>query len=386
MKGHSSSRTMDRRQFLGMVGTVGAGFALSSVLSACGAKGGSSPGSGTAGGASGTAAKDVKGELRWMTWSDHYVPDQLAKVAQTTGITSQPTLFSDNIDGFTKLKQVPGQFDLISGDALWIPQYFKADLVEPLDLGSVDASKELYPLVKDMTFWKNGSQYLGFPFSWSPQQISYNPKHVTGKPDSWEVLWDAKYRKKIVMEKQPTDVMAMMGRAVGVKDPYNMTDDELKKAKDALVRLMPNMLKFVEQNQETVKAMADESAWISITNLGQADRVKDAGGPEVISFIAKEGTVGFIDAEMIVKGGNRARALAFLNAAERAEWVAKNFLENGRPLFNEKAYKLLVDQGQKDRADRYLYNQPETSAKMTLKGPAGNEQAYVDAFNAAIAG
>jgi hypothetical protein len=71
----------------------------------------------------------------------------------------------------------------------------------------------------------------------------------------------------------------------------------------------------------------------------------------------------------------------FLDKAERAEYIAQNFLKNGRPLFNEKAYKLLVDQGHKERADQFLYNDPEAAAKMTLKGPSGYEQAYVDAFN-----
>jgi hypothetical protein len=61
--------------------------------------------------------------------------------------------------------------------------------------------------------------------------------------------------------------------------------------------------------------------------------------------------------------------------------VAKNFLVNGRPLFNEKAYKLLVNQGYKERADLLSYNDPEAALKMNLKGPSGNVQAYIDAFN-----
>ena len=71
----------------------------------------------------------------------------------------------------------------------------------------------------------------------------------------------------------------------------------------------------------------------------------------------------------------------FINTTEQAPWIAKNFLTNGRPLFNERAYKILVNQGHGDRARRLLYNRPDLALKMTIKGPAGNEQAYVDAFN-----
>jgi spermidine/putrescine-binding protein len=117
------------------------------------------------------------------------------------------------------------------------------------------------------------------------------------------------------------------------------------------------------------------------------DRVKDAGGPEIKAFIPKEGTVGFIDGEMItMNAANRDIARAFFNEAMKAEWIADNFLEYGRPLFNEQAYKLLVDNGHQERADRLFYNQPDVALKMRLKGPAPRLEDYINAFNEAIAG
>jgi spermidine/putrescine-binding protein len=96
----------------------------------------------------------------------------------------------------------------------------------------------------------------------------------------------------------------------------------------------------------------------------------------------KEGTVGFIDSEQMVKASkNQDSFPRFINAMQQAPFIAQNFLTNGRPLFNEKAYKMLVDQGHGDRAHRLLYDQPEKALAMTLKGPSGNEQAYTDAFN-----
>jgi spermidine/putrescine-binding protein len=166
-----------------------------------------------------------------------------------------------------------------------------------------------------------------------------------------------------------------------------MTDAELATAKDWLTKLKPNVLKLVSQNSETVAALADGSAWVATGNLGMPDRVKDAKGPDVEAFIPKEGSIGFIDSEMTVKGGqNEGRIKPYLDVAARAEFVAQNFLDNGRPLFNEKAYKLLVDGGHKDRADRYLYNQPDQSLNMTLKGPGGRVSDYIDTFNSVFGG
>ena len=180
----------------------------------------------------------------------------------------------------------------------------------------------------------------------------------------------------------PTDMMAIAARATGAKKPYAMTKAEISRAKAFLKAFKPNVLKLASQNNEVVRALADGSAWIGITNLGTDDRVKDAGGPVVKTAYPKEGTIGFIDSEQIVKASkNHDAFFRFENQMQQAKWIARNFLTNGRPLFNEKAYKILVNTGHGDRARRQYYNQPEKALKMTIKGPAGDEQAYVDAFN-----
>ena len=320
--------------------------------------------------------------LNWLTWSDHYANDQLAAVAKKIGIRGRPTLFSDNADAYLKIKRTGSQFDIVSGDALWVPKYHKDGLTESFDLASLPVSKQLFSIARSFPFWKDGSNYMGYPFSWSTVQIYYNPKYVTTVPDSWHALLDTKYAGKISLENIPTDVMAIGARATGAKQPYSMTTAEISRAKAFLKSFKPNVLKLASQNNEVVRALADGSAWIGITNLGTDDRVKDAGGPVVKPAYPKEGTIGFIDSEQIVKASkNKAVFEKFINTTEQAPWIAKNFLTNGRPLFNEKAWKLLVNQGHGDRAKRLLYNQPQKALQMTIKGPAGNEQAYVDAFN-----
>jgi spermidine/putrescine-binding protein len=325
--------------------------------------------------------------LNMLTWSDHYANDQLAAVNKATQLRGRPTLFSDNADAYLKIKQTKSQFDIVSGDALWVPKYHKDGLTTSFPLSEIASSKQLYSIARNFSFWKDGSNYMGYPFSWSTVQIYYNPKYVTTKPDSWHALLNKKYKGKISMENIPTDVMALAARATHAKKPYAMSKGEISDAKSFLKELKPNVLKLASQNNEVVRALADGSAWIGITNLGTDDRVKDAGGPVVKTAYPKEGTIGFIDSEQIVKASkNHDAFFKFENAMQQASWIAKNFVTNGRPLFNEKAYKLLVNSGHGDRARRQYYNKPENALKMTIKGPAGDEQAYVDAFNEVFGG
>jgi spermidine/putrescine-binding protein len=325
--------------------------------------------------------------LNWLTWSDHYVPDQLQRVRRATGIGVRPNLFSDDADAYVKVKQASGQWDVSSADALWVPKFFREGLIEAIDLGEIAASKQLYSVGRHIPFWRAGSNQMAYPFGWSSRQIYYNPKYVRSPPRSWEVLTDRRYAKRYVDENQPTTFVAMAGLATHARHPYDMTSTELSRARGWLKAVKPQVLKLVSQNTEVVRALADGTAWLATGNLGTDVRVRAAGGPVLEAITPREGTYGFVDGEMLLRRSRSKESFpAFVNAAEQAPWIAKNFLANGRPLFNEKAYKLLVNGGHKERADRFFYNEPERALRLTLAAPSGDAQAYVDLFNEIFGG
>jgi len=369
-----------RRQALraGALGVTGL------YVAACGSSSTTQSGGASSAASSGSSAKASTAPvtLNWETWNDHYLTQQIAAVKKATGIAARPSLESDDSDGYLKVKQTGGQYDIVSTDALLAPKFFKDGLTEPFDIESIPVSSQLYSIAKEVPFWKAGGGYLVYPNGWSSVNIYYNPKFVSPAPTSWEVLTEPKYAGKVVAENQPTDLMAMAGLATGAKEPYGMTDAEISKATQFLKAAKPAFLKLVSQNSDSVRALADGSAWMALENLGTDYRVKAAGGPTVKEATPKEGVVGWIDGEQMVKASaHKDRFTQFLNGMEQANWVAQNFLVNGRPLFNEKAYKILVNQGYQERADLLWYNQPDKALQMTLKGPSGNVQAYIDGFN-----
>lgn len=359
-------QSFSRRRFLQLSGAVGVSVGLGGVLSAC-----------NLGGSQG-------GTFNWMTWGDHYIDAQLKAIEDSDKIVANISELAGNAEGFAKLKEVKGQLDMISGDALWVPNAYHAEgLIEPFDINDLEVAKQLYPFARKFEIWTTDQGYLGYPFGWSPISIYYNPKYVDPAPDSWAVLLDPKYKGRIVVENQPEEIVAYMGKAAGFEDVYNMSDDQLATVKDLLEQLKPNILRFAQQATDSVNSMISEEAYLITGNLGNEDRVKDGGGPEIKGYIPKEGTVGWMDAEMTVKGGaNTKLIMPFLEKAEQAENIAENFITHGRPLFNEKAYQVLVDQGHKDRADRYRYNEAEAViGATTLKGPGTSTEKSIQLFN-----
>ena len=331
----------------------------------------------------GAATEAESVTLTWLTWFDHYFPAQLAVTKKQTGIACRTKLAPSDSEIYTTIRSTGSQFDIAAADALWVPKMHKDGLTQSFDLSSIAASKQLYSVARDIPFWKDGSNYMAYPNGWSTIQVYYNPKYVTTKPDSWDALLNAKYKGKIVYENSPETMVAFGGLATGAKIPYDQTPAELARSKAWLQKLKPNILKLVDQNFETVNALKDESAWIGMGNLGVELRVKAAGGPTIKVSFPKEGVPGWFDGEQMVKRSKHQDQFAtFMNSVEsQTAFAAQNFIKNGRPMFNEAAYKLLVKQGQKARADLFHYNNPDLIFKAHLQGPARYPQQTTDTFN-----
>src|ERR1700709_1998998 len=146
-----SEAKLSRRSFVG--GALMLGAASPFLLSACSSSDKSSGGS------------SAGGNVNWLTWSDHYSQDKPAKVTATTKITGQPKLFSDNADALLQIKQTGSQFDMVSGDALWVKKYIEEGLIEPFDLASISSSSQLYPMATKFEFLNDPKGALGYPFS-----------------------------------------------------------------------------------------------------------------------------------------------------------------------------------------------------------------------------
>ena len=112
---------LSRRRFLQASAAVGGVIGLGGITAACNAIG-----------------QSQGGTFNWMTWGDHYIDTQLKAIEDSDKIIANISELSGNAEGFAKLKEVKGQLDMISGDALWVPDaYNKEGLIEPFDINSL---------------------------------------------------------------------------------------------------------------------------------------------------------------------------------------------------------------------------------------------------------
>jgi len=131
----------------------------------------------------------------------------------------------------------------------------------------------------------------------------------------------------VVIDSQRLDLVLCAGRATGARDPLAMTDAELATATQWLTRLRPNVRRVVRQRSEIVEALASGACTLAIAGLGVPDQVLDAGGPELMAFVRAEGTIGSLEAEVVLRDApNAVRVPAWIDAAASAEALAASFL------------------------------------------------------------
>ena len=334
------------------------------------------------------AAAQLEGPLNLFTWGGHIEKSEFDDFFKETGVRVNFTGAAGNAEDLAKLKLGGGsQYDIVGVDALWVPKFYEEGVIEVIDLEKFPQYSDVADQFKQMPVWKVGTLWMAQPWAWSPLVPWYNTAHIKTPPTSLKFLWDPALKGRIVLNDQKEDTIAWMGVATGAKKPYDMTKAELAAAKDALKRLVPNILKFSPQDDEMITLVGNESVWVTIFNAGGGLRIKEASGGkiEAASVLPSEGYIGYFDGDCIVKGAaHKDAAIAWMQHRMQTKYVAQNFQRMRRPLAYKSPLDALKQEGKASLAHDLFYDQPEIISKMVIIGPPPNVGDYIDAFNEAV--
>jgi spermidine/putrescine-binding protein len=209
-----------------------------------------------------------------------------------------------------------GNYDVISPSSDVATSIATAGLAAPLDLSKIPSYTQLSPQLTSLPLVHVNGQVYGVPFMWGPDPIIYDTTAFPKPPDSWNVLWDPKYKGKIsVWDDLSTVYMAAQVLGYDKLDPsqlYNLNDEQLEAVKKKLLELKPNIRKMWATGGELTNLFENHEIVIAMGwPLNTAD-LKRANFP-VGETIPKENTTGWIDHLMITAGSeNKDLAYKFL--------------------------------------------------------------------------
>jgi spermidine/putrescine-binding protein len=239
-----------------------------------------------------------------------------------------------------------GNYDVISPSSDVATSIASTGLAAPLDLSKIPDYGQLSPQLTSLPLVRMKGSVYGVPFMWGPDPLIYDTTVFAQPPDTWNVLWDAKYRGKIsVWDDLSTVYMAAQVLGFDKPDPsqlYNLTDEQLEAVKKKLLELKPNIRKMwstggeltnLFQNHEVVAAMG----WPLMTN--QLRKINFPVG----ETIPKENTTGWIDHLMITAGSeNKDLAHEFLEYMITAQTQKKVTDVTGYTPANPQAAKFMT--------------------------------------------
>ncbi len=244
--------------------------------------------------------------LRMLIWDLCAPEDQrqkfIGQVKEKHGIDLkiEVTNVASNDDFFPALRD--GKTDLIA-TAHTVPkdkrfQLIDLNLVLPLNLDNIPNYKNVIPFFQKADYGSEGGKVYGIPFVTGPYALVYNTALVQPPPDSWNILWDPKYKGKYALGDQYAENVFITALASGmpVKDIFiykNVNTPDIQKKLGELAA-NAHLIWKAGDRAEDLKGLALATSWgtTSLNDLAKMGETWKIAEP-------KEGTTGWLDYYMI---------------------------------------------------------------------------------------
>ncbi len=298
-----------------------------------------------------TGCKKDKPTLYVYNWGDYIDETILGEFEKETGIKIVYDTFATNEDMYVKIKSGGSSYDVIFPSDYMLTRMIEEGMLEKIDMKNI-------PNIKNIDPWFLGHDYdpnneYSVPYKWGTMGILYNTRMVDDPVDSWDILWDPKYKKEILMLDSQRDSIGAALLKLGY--PLNTLDfEQLREAGELLKEQKPLVLAYVVDEGKD-KMVAEEAA-LALVWSGEATYALQEN-PNLAYAIPKEGTNLWFDVAAIPKGAkNKAGAEKFIDFLNRPEIAFRNADYTGYATPNAAAKALLPPE---IRDNRMIYPQEE---------------------------
>ncbi len=263
--------------------------------------------------------QDERVVLNVYNWGDYIDESVIQEFEEKYNIRVNYDTFSTNEDMYVKIKAGGADYDVLFPSDYMIERMIKEDMLHKLDFDNIPNYKYIEGQFKNLEY--DPQNEYSVPYMWGTVGILYNKTMVEEPVTSWQILWDQKYSKQILMLDSQRDSIGVALKMLG----YDMNTrdlDELEAAKQALIEQKPLVLAYVGDDVKD-KMIAGEAA-LAVVWSGDAVYMKWEN-PDLEYALPEEGSNLWVDAMVIPKTSkNKAEAELFINFMCDPEIAYKN--------------------------------------------------------------
>lgn len=271
-----------------------------------------------------TASAKGSGKVVVYNWGEYIDPDVLDQFEEETGIQVVYEEFETNEIMYPKVAAGAASYDLICPSDYMIAKMIENDMLQPINYDHIPNYKNIDETFIEQSKGFDPENQYSIPYCWGTVGILYNTGMIEegDTVDSWEILWDEKYKDNILMQDSVRDAFMVAEKLLGY-DINTVDEEELKACADKLIEQKPLVQAYVI-DQVRDKMIGGEAA-LGVIYSGEAIYTKREN-EDLEYVIPKEGSNVWIDSWVIPKDAqNVENAEKFLNFLCRGDIALKNF-------------------------------------------------------------
>ena len=275
--------------------------------------------------------------------------------------------YATNEDMYSKLTSGAGSYDIVVPSDYMIDRLIEENWLLPFDASTIENYKYIDDEFKNLYFDKDNMYSV--PYTYGMLGIIYNKELVDEedvRDESWGLLWNPKYRGKILQFNNPRDAFASAMYFEGID--VNTTDKaDWDKTLAKLIEQKPLIQGYV--NDEIFNKMTTASAAVAPYFAGDFITMA-ADNPDLCFYYPKEGSNYFVDSMCIPKSSkNPEVAKEFINFMLSEEPAIANAIYIGYASPNTLVRNLALDGESNEYTDALLEYTPDAIEILYGKSP-----------------
>lgn len=281
-----------------------------------------------------------------FNWGEYIDQNTLKDFYKETGIKVNYETYATNEDMYQKVKNGTTTYDLICPSDYMIQRMIKEKLIQKIDYSKLSNYKNIDDKYRKQSFDPNDEYTV--PYFWGTLGILYDKKKITDQIDSWNVLWDKKYKNDIFMSDDMRNSIGIALKKLGYS--FNSTNkDEIQKATDLLIS-QRSEINTVYVGDQIKDNMRNGEKSIAVMYSGDATVLTDEKPDQFAYVIPKEGTNVWYDSWAIpANAKNKEAAEKLINYLLDAKVNKKNVDAVGYATPNKATLELLDDKVKNDK-------------------------------------
>ena len=238
---------------------------------------------------------------------------------ELTGIKVNYMNYESNEAMYAKLKSGAVSYDIVIPSDYMIERLRNENMLQKLDFAKLTNYDLIDEQYKNL-FFDPANEY-SVPYSVGLVGMIYNTAMVEGTPDSWSLMWDAKYADNILTFNNPRDAFAISQFLLGID--LNTTDKADWDAAAAKLKEQNAVLQ-ARVMDEVFNKMEGDNAAIAPYYAGDFLTMQE-NNPDLAFVYPKEGTNIFVDSVCVPSNAqNYDAAMLYINFLMEPEVALAN--------------------------------------------------------------